>query len=99
MEMEEKTSSSSSSTITMDDNDSIAGRKKKEYNDVSLPIILSLHGTSISPSNQADSYKRKDNNNDPDYTFGVDGYVFVFVNIYVCIIVALLFYLILFIYF
>jgi hypothetical protein len=89
VEMEEKTSSSSSST-TMDDNGSITGRKKKEYNDVSLPIILSLHGTSISPSNQADSYKRKDNNNDPDYTFGVDGYVCVFVNIYIYTYILLL---------
>jgi len=38
-----------------------------------VPVLLSLHGTSISPESQADSYKRKDDPGAPDYTFGVAG--------------------------
>ena len=38
-----------------------------------MPILLSLHGTGISPQDQADSYKHIPKG-ESDYAFGVTGY-------------------------
>ena len=38
-----------------------------------FPVLLTLHGTSLTASNSADSYKFKARASDADYRFGVDG--------------------------
>jgi len=38
------------------------------------PVLLTLHGTSITPRDSADAYKRKPRASDDEYTFGVEGY-------------------------
>lgn len=38
-----------------------------------FPVLLSLHGTGISATSQADAYKMKHHPSDPEYTFGVRG--------------------------
>ena len=60
------------------------GRKKEEEREEEeeeeeprplVPVLLTQHGTSITPSNQADSYKRMDRfPGATEYSFGVDGY-------------------------
>eukprot|EP01084_Bolivina_argentea_P038027 70316_1 len=38
----------------------------------SFPVLINLHGTSVSASNSADSYKYKQNSSQQDYFFGIE---------------------------
>ena len=38
------------------------------------PVLLALHGTGVSASSSADSYKYKKKQNSKDYTFGIEGF-------------------------
>ena len=42
--------------------------------DNKIPVLIALHGTGVSASSSADSYKYKKNSSSKDYTFGIEGF-------------------------